>query len=356
MPQRTVREISRRVVSTRVLGSANPVAKWGRESKATCMDSFAGFAIGILLFFATFALPYFSATTEKDSRDVAKLEVTSMEQASDLSGKALVSGVLTTTTPVVPPKGESIPLLAYHYLVEDYEMHYETRTETHTEVQGGKEVEVTEEIREEVWDWVAKIDETRWAPLTLGTINVDPQKASMDLPWLKHWETGGDATRHRESVHVVMPNQNVLLAAEFAAGQVTAQPDFYRVTIKNKDELVAAMHSAEETQRWVLIIASVVLWTIAFNLMIGPAMILLNILPIKALSGAVRAIYTFFAFICSCILTWTVYVAVRYWWLLLVVLAVLAVVIVVMANKHRRATPELEIPDEPLPPPATAGG
>ena len=44
------REISRRVVSRKVVGSANPIARWGRGSKSTCMDSLGGFFVGLLLF------------------------------------------------------------------------------------------------------------------------------------------------------------------------------------------------------------------------------------------------------------------------------------------------------------------
>jgi hypothetical protein len=351
MPERRVREVSRRVVSTRVLGSANPIAKWGRDSKSTCMDSIGGFFVGILLCCATFALPYCAATKEKDSKDVAKLTPVAVEQAGMLDGRAAVTGTLSTDAPVIPPKGSAGAVLAYRYVVEDYETHPETHTETHTEVQNGKEVEVTEEVTEDVSEWVTKIDETKWAPLKLGAINIDPQRADMQLTWIQDWSQNNAQNTHRERVEVVKLSPSVLLAAEFNGGQVAVPPDFYIVTTQSKDQLVASMNATEETGRWVLIIASVILWTISFNLIIGPAMILLNILPVQALSGAIRGVYTFFSLLLAVLLTWTVYVAVRYWWMILIVLAVLVVVIINAANRHRRAQPQLEVEEGPPAPP-----
>jgi len=354
MPERQVREVSRRVVSTRVLGSANPVAKWGRESKASCMDSIGGFFVGLLLFFVTFALPYCAATTEKDSKDISRLSVVPAADVVNTTGKALVRGELTTDMPVVPPKGAAPRVLAFKYIVEDYVTHPVKHNETHTEVQGGKEVEVTEEVTEMVSEWVAKPEETKWAQLKLGGITIDPNRASMqNMPWEEAWKTSNQQDTHREHVDVLRPGLTVLLATQLTGGQVATQPDFYIVTTHTKDELVASLGRAEEGQRWLLIIASVVLWTIAFNLLIGPAMILLNILPVKAIGAAVRGVYTFFAFICACILTWTTYVAVRYWWLIIVVLAVAAVVVMVMTNKHRHPAPEMDVaPEPPAEPPA----
>jgi hypothetical protein len=345
------REISRHVVSEKVLGSANPVARWGRNAKSSCWDSIGGFFFGVLLFFATFALPYYAAKTEKDSKDVAKLEVITVEQAASFSGKTLVQGVIAPQQPlVIPLVKDATNVLAYDYTLEHWETWTETHDETHTEVQNGKDVEVTEQVSEEVSDWVVKKQDTQWAVVKLGGVNIDPKSCDMGLPWdtaySNEYTRGVD--KYKETVKIVRGGMQVLLAAELANGQVAAQPDFYRVYTGGKDQLVAQMDKEEETSRSSLIIASVILWTIAFNLMIGPAFFLLNIFPIKEIGCAIRGLYTFLALIISCTMTWITYMAVRYWWVIVIVLVGLAIGMVVLASRNRqRAKPDLEAPEPP---------
>jgi hypothetical protein len=351
MSRRVVREVSRRVVSEKVLGSANPVARWGRESKGTCLDSMAGFVFGILLFFAAFALPYYAARTEKDSKDVSKLTPVSVDQAASISGMALLQGVLASDGSLRVPKGNASGILAYKYLVEDLVTRPEKRTETHTEVQNGKDVEVTEEVTEMVEKWETARSEEQWQPLRLGPLEIDRSRAKIDLPWTTVVNEMRADQKHRESVEVVKGGIPVLLACELANGAIVDEPDFYILTSQSKEQLVAQMNTAEETNRWGLIIASVVLWTISFNLLIGPLMILINIIPIKAVGAAVRGVITFVSLIIASLMTWIVYVAVRYWWVIVIVMAAIAVWLVVALNRNRQAKPELD-PEPPGPPQA----
>jgi len=346
------RVVSRRTVKRRVVGSANPIAKWGRDSKTTCFDSIGGFFVGLLLFFVTFALPFCAARTEKDSKDVAELEVIPVAQAQAIDGKALVQGELTAASQITPPiEDPERPILAYRYALERYEPHEETRTETRTEIEGGQEVEYTDEITEEVWEWETLDSESDWAEAMLGSINVDLQKCTHNLGWKSLFsdkytdaDTGYDI---RETVEVIYAGDNVILAGEFAGGQIVADADFYRLTTGTKDELVGAMHQEEETQRWVLIVLSVILWAISFNLIVGPAFILLNIIPIKAIGAAARSIFGLIALIMAVITTAVTYIVIAYWWVLALLMIVLAVVLLVVANRNREAEPDLDLPEEP---------
>ena len=345
------REISRRVVDQRVLGSANPVARWGRKSKSTCWDSIGGFIVGILLFFGGFALPYFAAKTEKDSKDVSQLDVITVEQAASFTGKALVQGEIKPKQKLTVPLVTGDPVvLAYEYKLEHWETWTETHEETHTETRNGQDVEVTEEVTEEVSDWVVQKEDTQWAEVLLGSIAIDHNKCKIGIPWTSAYgsEYTKGADKYKETVNIIKGGMQVLLAAELENGQVVAQPDFYRVFVGNKEELVAKMNTEEETSRWLLIVGSIVLWTIAFNLMIGPAFLLFNILPIKEIGCAVRAVFTFVALIIACLMTWITYVAVKYWWLIAIVLVALAVMVVVGATRNRKqAKLDLDAPDPP---------
>lgn len=351
MSRRVVREVSRRVVSERVIGSANPVAKWGRETQSSCMGAFGGFFVGLLLFFVTFALPYCAARTEKDSKDVSKLQVITTEQAAAYSGKALVQGVLQSDGTLHAPKGNVSGILAYNYLVEDLVTKPEKHTETHKEVRDGKEVEVTEEVTEMVEEWQTTHQDEQWQVLRLGNITIDQSRAQIDLPWNEEYNVLSPSQKHRESVKVVKGGLTVLLACELKDGALVDIPDFYILTSKAKDQLVSTMNASEETNRWLLIIASIVLWTISMNLLVGPLMLFVNIVPVKALGALARGAVTAVSFILACLITWITYVAVRYWWAIAILLAVLAVWLVVAVNRHRQANPQLE-PEPSEQPPA----
>jgi hypothetical protein len=311
-----------------------------------------------LLFFVTFALPFCAARTEKDSKDIAQLEVIPVAQAEAVAGKALVQGQLTAASEISAPISDlDRPILAYRYSIERYEPHLETRTETRTEIEGGQEVEYTDEITEEVWEWETLDSDQDWAQVQLGTIRVDLQKCDRhDLDWTKTFsdaytdvETGYDM---RETEEVIYAGTSVILAAEFEGGQVATDPDFYRLTTGAKDELVGQMHKEEETQRWVLIVLSVILWAVSFNLIVGPAFILLNIIPIKAIGATARGIFGVIALIMAAITTAVTYIVIAYWWVIALLMVVLAVVLVVVANRNREAEPDLDLPEEPEEEPA----
>jgi hypothetical protein len=304
--------------------------------------------VGIVLFFVAFALPTWAARTEKVSKLVARLEVLDASAATGLNGLALVNGTLSASSLLTPPKGDAKNLLAYRYQTADMETHLETHQETHTEVRNGQDVEVTEEVTEEVTDWVTKVDDERFASgWQVGAIRIDPQRASLDLQWEQVYHE--DNGKHRESVEVLRPGGMVLLAAELNNGQVAEQPKLYKLTSKNKAELVAEMNVGEEAGRWGLLIVSVIVWTISLNLLIGPAMILINIIPIQQIGGALRGMITFISFLVACTLAWFTYTLVKYWWLIALLLLVLTVVVILNA-RNRQAQPDLDTPpDEPAP-------
>lgn len=360
MPKNTRRVVSRRVVSERVIGSSNPVARWGRESKSTCFDSIGGFFVGLLLFFITFSLPYCAAKTEKVSQDVAQWEVISTIESAGHTGPALVEGVVEAASEITPPVIDvDKPILAYHYLVERFETRLEPREKTETVTRDGQDVEVTTEELVEVQEWVTVDEDRTWAEVKLGGVRIDPQKCKMELPWVSKFHdtyaspSGEDM---REEVSVVYAGAKVLLAAELESGQVKPQSKPYRLTTGSKDELVGQMHREEESRRWFFLIASVILWVIAFNLMVGPAMIIFNIFPIKAIGTAVRAIIGVIALVMAIITTAVTYVVIAYWWVIALLMVVLAVAVVVAANRGRQAEPDLDVDeiDEP-PAPAESG-
>ena len=122
--------------------------------------------------------------------------------------------------------------------------------------------------------------------------------------------------------------------------------DLDLTTDKGKDELVGAMNSEEESSRWMKIIFSVILWTIAFNLMLGPAMLMFNLFPVKQVGGCARGIVTVFAFIAACFTTWITYVLTRFWWVVVLLIVALAVFMIVRAMTPGKAEPDMDLDDK----------
>jgi len=354
LSKKSGREVSRRVVSRRVVGSANPVAKWGRDSKSTCMDSIGGFFFGVLLFLVTFSLPFCAARTEKDSKQV-KMDVTPAAAVAEVEGIATVQGNLSASPALAPPVGEpDQPILAYDYLVERYEYWEETHEETRTEIEGGKEVEYTEEVTTEHEGYREYQHEKKWGNVKLGGISIDPNKCKIDLPWVEilKEEYLNEATmdQMRQTVKVIYAAADVYLYGEFAGGQIVDKPDFYRLSTRPPEAEAEQMHKEEESGRWFKIIAAIILWTISFNLMLGPAMVLINIFPVKAIGAGMRFVLTLVSLVLACIITLVTYTFFRYWWVFVLLMVGLAVWVIISANQKRQAEPddvELDLDPEP---------
>jgi len=345
MSEEKRREISRRIVGRRVVGSANPVARWGRQTKATCWDSIGGFFLGLVLFLVTFSLPYCAAKTEKDSKQLA-MEVTPVAQATALDGIATVQGAVTAGSRLQPPYAETDkPVLAYDFLRERYETWEETHTETHTRTENGQDVEYTEEVTEEVSGWKELQHDEQWAPIKMGSINIDRQKCRIELPWQEVFNQTfeDEGWQIRDTVKVIYAEPSAYLYAEFAGGQLAPDPDFCRLSLRGPEEQKSQMHKEEEGGRWFKIIAAIILWTISLNLLLGPAMLLINIIPIQQIGCAVRAVLTFVSFLIACLMTFVTYTFIRYWWVFVLLLLILAAVVIYNAMQRRGAEPELDL-------------
>jgi hypothetical protein len=293
----------------------------------------------LILFFVTFALPTCAARTEKVSNQLKRLTVEGADSVAGKSGIVLLSGTLNAAGQLVPPHATTQGVIAYHYRTADYETRLETRKETRTEVRGGKDVQITEDVTEEVTDWVEKTNEKRFSSgWNIDGFEIDPNRAVLDLPWeLVFSEDDG---KHRESVEVIASGINVLLAVDLDSGRVSEKPKIYRLTTKTQEQLVTQLHGSEEASRWGLLILSVVLWTLSLNLIIGPALILINIFPIQVIGAAVRTVITIVSFTTACILAASVYALVKYWWLIALLMAALAVVVFISSQKKGSATSE----------------
>ncbi|MCB1185527.1 hypothetical protein KDL29_00025 [bacterium] len=349
------KEISRRVVNERIIGSSNPMARWGRDSKQSCFGAFSGFFFGILIFFLTFMLPFSAARTEKDSKDISKLEVMDVKDAAGFSGKALLQGIAEPVDRLQVPRGSASDIIAFRYTVEKYETRIEEHDETHTEVRNGKDVEVTERVQEEVTEWVTDDDRSReeWSDVRFGHLLLESGAAGpkFDIPWQEIFREGDENTKLRETVEIKQGGQQCLLAIEMKDGNVVAEPDFFRLTDKQKDQLVSTMNSEEEGSRWMKIAFSVILWTIAFNLILGPAMLLFNIFPVKQVGGCARGIVTLLAFIAACVTTFITYVLTKFWWVIVLLIVGLAVFMIVKAMSPGKAEPDMNLDDDPDPDP-----
>ena len=256
MPERRVREVSRRVVSERVLGSANPVAKWGRDSKAppAWTPSAASSSAASVLRHLRPALLRGDDGEGQQGHRQADRHRRRRPRRTERQGAG--HRHLTTDALIIPPKGapgRCWPTTTWSKTTKRIPRRARRRTRRSRTARKSRSRRKSPRClglgRQDRRDEVGAAETRRHR-------NRSPPRQHRNLPWEETWSYTDPQGTHRERLEVMRPGLDVLLAAQLQNGQVAAQPDFYIVTTHSKDELVASHGRAEEGQRWLLIIAS----------------------------------------------------------------------------------------------------
>jgi hypothetical protein len=173
------RIISENVLSTKVLGSANPIAMKFRSLKS----SIGGLCIAPILIIIALVVLFYGEKFERSSETV---EALSLENATEVTGKTgmhKITGQVLLVSPANKP--EIGDVLYYSYKKQHYEEVEKKETKTVREIENGKEVEKEVETIKMVDEWVDKENETKWADFKLGEIKVSPEKAKIQFNFTK---------------------------------------------------------------------------------------------------------------------------------------------------------------------------
>lgn len=358
---------SSRVTGRKVLGSANPLAKGFRDTKKGCADSVSGIFLGFILFALAFWPAWCSVRgVEEVSKAVEALPIVAAEDASGQSGMIRIYGEPSEIDYIeldieCEEMDETIDVFWYHFLLKEYTEHEETRERTETRIEGGQEVEYTIEDTVMVEDWETMEDSTDVAgSFILSDIEIDTRRAELRLT---EFETCEDKGRERLGEEWLLIEYipidemgEIAVVGDLQDDEIVSGEPFI-ITDQDPDELVSTMASEEKGTRTMLTIVSIIMFFIAFNLIIGPLLFLLKYVPF--IGGGLRFGIGIMSLILAIILVLILRFIIAFWWVLLILLAIIIWILIAIAKKKPAAEPEVreaepapveEKPAAPAPP------
>ena len=235
-----------KIVSERVLGSSNPIARAGRKIKG----SFGGIVTGIILIIIAFMLLYSSEKQKKDSNLVASLPLQQAAEVTDIAGIVKIVGKPITTNPLTPPKPEnSKPVLYYEHLIEHYETVQEIYYETIIIQKDGQDIEQKIEKTRVVDKWVNKLDDKQWTSFKMGNMDIEAKNAKQMIDLSEVFFEEGplaiketplpettvtpQAIKRRETVKVLELNTDLIVIGSISNGKITAGDPFLPKLLSN---------------------------------------------------------------------------------------------------------------------------
>ena len=348
--------ISSRVVERKVLGSANPLAKGFRDAKTGCMDSMGGVFLGFILFALAFWPAWCSVKgVAETSKDIEAMELLTAEQAEGQSGMVKVMDEVEDVDFITleiecRDMDEEIDVFWYKYTLREYQENIETRERKETRVEGGQEVEYTIEEDVPVEEWVVIEEEEDIASsFHLGNIKVDPRHASIRL---RDIETCDDKGRERIGEewltveYLPIDDVDELMVVGGISNDEISGGDPFIVTDQSGEQLVAQMAGEERGARTGLTILSIIMFFIAFNLIIGPLLFLLKYVPF--VGGGLRFGIGVISLVMAIVWVLILRFIIAFWWLILIILAIVIILLLAL----RKNKPEAEAVAPEAPPPA----
>jgi len=353
------------VVTSRVLGSANPIAKKFRAIGS----SFQGIGCGIIFLIIGVVLIYLSVNGVTEySKIVASLSLKTPDQVAVNEGLVKISGktdnvtatkysyikCVTKSCDATTNAVQEIPnLLNYTVEKERFEVVKKTTTETSTREENGQQVEdkTTKITYEE--EWVSKGSTSGWAQFYMGGIKIKPndntklmaEMVTQTVELVKTDNTIDPLNTYGQTVSdsvgtvritvnsLPVSDINFIVVGNVSNGQITSGDPFI-ITDQSDAELISSLKTEESTQRTMYIVGSWVLIFLGLSMLFAPIIELIDIIPLAG--GPAK----FVAGIVSAILT-TVIVAsgwlfIKFWYvfvILFIVVIIVAVKLVIGAKK-----------------------
>ncbi len=339
-----------RIVSETVVGSSNPIARYGRS----LVDSIKGIGTGFIMVLIGFVILYWSVGMKENSGAVAKLPLTPAESVSaSQAGLVKITGKPTLAASLVAPKS-SENVVYYKYTTEEFRKVEQTKTSYKTVQQNGQDVQQTVESKEYVDTWVPVSSDEKWASFKLGSVAIEPQpaNANFNLKTIYSQETplpaatnaalvtpityagktanALPATKTRDVVVGIPADQNLIIVGEINNGIIRSGDPFI-ISNKTDAEIVGDLKSAENTKFWLM--KGAAWFFLAFGLMgiFGPVFALLNILP--GVGSAVSGIMFVIFAIVAALLVAIGSLVIKFWFIFLGLIIAAIIAAIVMRKK-----------------------
>lgn len=353
------------VVSSRVLGSANPLAVKMRSIG----NSIKGIGCGVVFLIIGVVLIYQSINGVKEySKIVAGLALKTPEQATSDEDLVKISGKTDNVTaakftytkcatkacdPTTNISQEISNLIYYTVDTQRYEVVKTTTTETRTSTNAnGDQVEETVERITYSEEWVTKNTKEAWAKFNLGQIRVVPNSDVRLLAELSEQTVELVKTDNLEplnnysqtisenvgTVRIVVKTLpvsdiNYIVVGSLQNGQITAGDPFI-ISNKTDTQIISSLQSAENTQRVMFMVISWVLTFLGLSMLIAPIIELIDIIPFAG--GIAKAIAGVISAVIATVLVLGGWLLIKFWYIFLILviaLIVLAVKLITGRNK-----------------------
>lgn len=354
-----------RVISSRVIGSSNPIAKKFRSIG----NSIKGVGCGFILLVIGLVLIFQSVFGVKEySKILAALPLLTTSEATGSQELVKVKGIPEVATPAVYAYeqcsdakcfGTTTPQTteASYYLSaqkQRFEIVKHVTTETITKDVGGDEVEETVEKTTYEEEWVAKETEALWASFKLdGKITVigsDTTNLKVDLeektipnvkidnltPLEYYGQQPSSQVGNTRLVYSYfaqsLPAPELIVTGELQSNTIK-DGDPFIITTMNESDLIKTLGEEENFTRLAYALGSWLLTFIGLSMIMAPIIELVNWIPLfgwaaKAAAGAI-------AFIVATLLVAGSWLFLKFWWLILIILAALIVLAVFLVIRSR---------------------
>ncbi len=309
------RIISERVVSEKVLGSSNPIARFGRNAGKQISSRFSGIGLGIILILASFIVVWYSENLNKSAATVAELPVLTVEQAVGQADLVKVQGKVTSAPIKAPLANQDV--IYYHHVREELEMVTETETETKVITRDGQDVEQTIEREVERPKWVVKTDDVRWADLVLDNkISIKPDGSKQLLNLNKVYSMSEEKVR--DTVSAVLPADDLIVVGSLGNNEISSGNPFI-ITNSSNDVLVQSLESSEKTTWWIFKLLTLVLFGLGLYSLLGPILLVLDAIPFLGNIG--KSGLFMVCMLVGLIFTVLSSLIIAYWYVVLILLA-----------------------------------
>jgi hypothetical protein len=357
--------MTERVISTKVLGSADPISKKFRSIKS----AIGGIGCGFILLIVSMVLVYLSVNGVKEySKIVQALPMRSSTEAIANTELAKVSGSVTASMPVSLSytkcqdkfcnpfyvTAQKIENLSYYeYEKQRFEVVKHVTQEHRTKDVGGQEVEETVEVTKYTEEWVTRESNKGFGSFTMATLNIQPNagtKTMIDMNTQEVLEVKIDNAPAMDnygqipgpqvgSTKLVVKSIPVLTDKPLVVvgkveSNVIKSGDPFIITTSNEAKLLADLGQEETFQKVALLIAGWISMFIGLGLLIAPILELVNWIPLfgKAAKFAAGVI----SFIISTVVVLSSYLIIRFWYLCIVLVVALIVLAVVLISKKNK--------------------
>jgi hypothetical protein len=368
--------MTERVVSTKVLGSSNPIAKKFRSVKS----AISGIGCGIFLLVIGIVLVYNSVYGVKEYSKIVETlplknaaEVTSNEELVKLTATAKNSVPVSVEydkctdkycSPFSLVKQSVGNLFYYSTQKQRFEIVKIVRQETRTEEFAGQETEKTVEITEYKEQWVNKDSSKAFGQFELGSVKVIGNdlaklmlsKSTQTIPLVKidnltalenygqvPSASVGSTQLIVESIPV-LDEKPVIVVGKVENGEVKSGDPFI-ITTLSEAKLIEELKSEESVQKAALLVFSWLALFIGLGMLIAPILELVNWIPL--FGSAAKFAAGVISFILATLIVLGSYVLMRFWYVFIIIfVGVIVLAIVLVSKNSKKKTETTEAPVE----------